>query len=95
MLATWRLTHLLWAEDGPLDALAHLRRAAGGGALGRLLDCFYCTSLWVALPLAALLAGHWLQGLLGWLGLSGGACLLERATSGGAIVAEEPMKESP
>ncbi len=81
MLAVWRVTHLLWAEDGPLDALARLRAAAGQGAMGRLLDCFYCLSLWVALPGAALLADGWGQAPWAWLGLSGGACLLERATA--------------
>lgn len=83
MLAAWRVTHLLWAEDGPFDLLARLRQRAGGGALGRMLDCFYCLSVWVAAPLAWLLAADWRQGLVGWLGLAGAACLLERATAKG------------
>ena len=81
MLAAWRVTHLLQAEDGPFDAVVHLRRAAGEGWFGHLLDCFYCLSLWVALPFACGLAAGWAQGLVGWLALSGGACLLERATA--------------
>ena len=52
-LATWRLTHLLVDEDGPADAVVRLRRAAGSGALGQAMDCFYCASVWVALPIAA------------------------------------------
>ncbi len=55
VLATWRVTHLLVEEDGPADAVLRVRRAAGSSALGRLMDCFYCTSIWVALPLAATL----------------------------------------
>ena len=51
-LVTWRLTHLLNAEDGPWQVLVKLRRAAGDGMLGQLLDCFYCLSLWVAAPFA-------------------------------------------
>jgi hypothetical protein len=51
-LTTWRATHLLVEEDGPADVVLRLRRFAGAGVLGRLLDCFYCTSLWVSLPLA-------------------------------------------
>jgi hypothetical protein len=51
-LATWRLTHLLAEEDGPADVVLRLRRAAGSSALGQVMDCFYCTSMWVALPIA-------------------------------------------
>jgi len=51
-LATWRLTHLLTEEDGPADVVLRLRRLAGPGLLGQVMDCFYCTSVWVALPFA-------------------------------------------
>jgi hypothetical protein len=88
-LAVWRVTHLLWAEDGPGDVFARLRHRAGSGQVGRLLDCFYCLSLWVALPFAAWLAGAWIAGIVGWLALSGGACLLERATAARANVVED------
>ncbi|HEX6745797.1 MAG TPA: DUF1360 domain-containing protein [Longimicrobium sp.] len=84
VLCVWRVTHLLAAEDGPWDAVARLRRAAGHGMLGRLMDCFYCLSLWVAAPVAALLADGWRAGVPLWLALSGGAILLERATGAAA-----------
>ena len=77
-LATWRITHLVAAEDGPWNAVAHLRRWAGAGALGDAMDCFHCASLWVALPFAAATNSDWGGGLLAWLALSGGAILLER-----------------
>lgn len=80
-LAVWRITHLLQAEDGPWDLSVRLRRAAGAGFWGQLLDCFYCLSLWMSAPTAALLAPGWGQGILMWLGLSGGAILLERLTT--------------
>ena len=51
-LATWRLTHLLTEEDGPADVVLRLRRVAGSSLLGQAMDCFYCTSVWVALPIA-------------------------------------------
>ena len=51
-LATWRLTHLLTEEDGPADLVLRLRRVAGSSPLGQVMDCFYCTSVWVALPIA-------------------------------------------
>src|SRR5579862_3348650 len=54
-LATWRLTHLIVAEDGPAEVVVRLRRAAGAGVVGQAMDCFYCASVWVALPVAAAL----------------------------------------
>ena len=95
VLCVWRVTHLLAAEDGPWDAVARLRRAAGHGVLGRLMDCFYCLSLWVAAPVAALLADGWRAGVL-WLALSGGAILLERATGAAApALYHEDQPEEP
>lgn len=90
MLAAWRVTHLLNAEDGPWDLSVRLRRAAGAGFLGKLLDCFYCLSLWVAAPVAALLSSSWRDGVLLWLALSGGAVLLQRLSSRDANWKEDP-----
>ncbi len=80
ILCVWRITHLLNAEDGPWDLLARLRRRVGDGFWGGLLDCFYCLSLWIAAPFAALLGGGWRERLLLWPALSGAAILLERLT---------------
>jgi hypothetical protein len=82
ILATWRLTHLLWGEDGPWNAFASLRRVAGDGFWGGVLDCFYCLSLWIAAPIALWMGGRWLECALLWLALSSGAILLERLTTG-------------
>ena len=77
-LAVWRLTHLLSKEDGPFDLIYLLRKQLGQGFFGNLLDCFYCLSIWVALP-----AGIWLgetvaEKIISWFALSGLACLLEK-----------------
>ena len=77
-LAVWRITHLVAREDGPWDVVTRLRRMAGTGFWGRLMDCFYCLSLWVAAPAAFLLADRRQDVPLMWLSLSGLACLLER-----------------
>ena len=77
-LAVWRVTHLLQAEDGPWRLSARLRRQAGSGFFGELLDCFYCLSLWVALPFAWVLGAGWGERAVLWLALSGAACLTER-----------------
>ena len=79
-LCVWRVTHLLNAEDGPRGWLVRLRRLAGSGFWGELLDCFYCLSLWVAVPFAMLTDANWPEREIVWLALSGAACLLERAT---------------
>jgi hypothetical protein len=78
VLATWRLTHLLVAEDGPGDIIATLRQRLGNSFFGKLMDCFYCLSMWVAAPLACLLTVKWIEWPLFWVALSGAACLLER-----------------
>jgi Protein of unknown function (DUF1360) len=79
-LAAWRITHLLANEDGPADVIVRVRTRLGDGIAGRLLDCFYCLSLWVAAPLAMLVCRDPLQRLVTWLALSGAACLIERTT---------------
>ncbi|HEX5026194.1 MAG TPA: DUF1360 domain-containing protein [Agriterribacter sp.] len=80
-LTVWRITHLLHAEDGPFDIIYLLRKKAGAGFFGNLLDCFYCTSIWVALPFGIGMGNIWWEKLLYWWALSGAACLLEQATT--------------
>ncbi len=82
VLCVWRVTHLLNAEDGPWDLVVRLRQRAGNGFWGKLLDCFYCLSLWVAAPLAIVLGSGAKERLLLWPALSAAAILLERLTAG-------------
>lgn len=79
-LCLWRVTHLLGIEEGPFRLVVRLRARAGNGFFGELLDCFYCLSLWLAIPLAVLTGDSWTQRLLLWPALSGAACLLEQGT---------------
>lgn len=83
VLSVWRITHLLRAEDGPWDIVVQLRRSFGTGFGGQLLDCFYCLSMWIALPFAINLGETPSQVILLWLSLSSGAILLERITERG------------
>ncbi len=94
-LVVYRLTHLLYGEDGPWDLLVRLRRLAGSGFWGELLDCFYCLSVWTAAPFAYLLAGTWTERLLLWPALSAGAILLERVTEGRGAAAPAAFFEDP
>lgn len=98
ILAVWRITHLLNAEDGPWNLLARLRRAAGSGGWASLLDCFYCLSVWIAAPPAYWIAESWREAILLWPALSAGAILAERLTakttgSSAAISYEEPDQD--
>lgn len=96
LLTVWRITHLLQAKDSPWDIVFRLRRAAGSSFWGKLLDCFYCLSLWVAAPLAFLFGASWWERALLWPSLSAGASLLEQATNAAltAPFAEEPAEYS-
>lgn len=81
-LATWRMTHLLAKEDGPADAIARLRESLGTSELGAMMDCFQCSSLWVAMPFALYVAKKPADRLAAWLALSAAACLLQEMSRG-------------
>lgn len=91
ILATWRVTHLLSREDGPFDMVYRLRKKAGAGFFGDLLDCFYCLSLWVALPCACWMSADWKAFLLLWPAISGAACLLEQLSSANKPRTDQPL----
>ena len=80
-LAIWRITHLMSREEGPWAICARLRRVAGHGFWGQLLNCFYCLSMWIALPFGLTLTATWPQRVLAWWALSGAAILFERLAS--------------
>jgi hypothetical protein len=88
ILATWRITHLLANEDGPADLIVRFRARLGNGIAAKLMDCFQCLSLWVALPIAFIVTRRPLDLLLVWLALSGAACLLEK-------IGQEPVIIQP
>lgn len=78
ILATWRITHLLAEEDGPFDSILKLRAKLGTSTVGKLMDCFQCLSLWIAVPFTFMVARPAWTWIPAWLALSGSACLLER-----------------
>jgi hypothetical protein len=92
VLATWRVTHLLASEDGPADLIVRFRALLGESLVGKLMDCFYCLSLWIAAPAALFVTRNPLEWTMTWLALSGAACLLERITDKSAV-ARAPMDE--
>jgi len=99
VLATWRVTHLLASEDGPGDLIFRFRKLLGENIAGKLMDCFYCLSFWIAAPAALFVSSRPIEWLFSWLALSGGVVLLERlvkepaAMEGPARVAEEEVND--
>lgn len=81
ILGVWRITHLLNQEAGPAEMLSRLRRWLGSGLFGQMLDCFYCLSLWIALPFAALIGHTWFERLLLCPAFSGATILLEKMSA--------------
>ena len=92
-LATWRLAALLTREEGPYALFSRLRGSEIVRGPRRALHCFYCASIWVAAPIAGYVAPWSVGSVVIWLGLSGGACLLDRATQRGLEVL--PLPERP
>jgi hypothetical protein len=80
VLTAWRITYFLQAENGPWDIVIRVRQFVGEGFWGKLLDCFYCLSVWMAAPIAYLVGQSWLERGLLWPSCSAAAILLERVT---------------
>lgn len=62
-LATWRLTSLLVAEDGPGHVFAWWRKQVGTvGFWAELFGCVWCLSVWIGLlmTVVALTPAWWL-----------------------------------
>ena len=48
-LGVWRLAHMLKYEAGPWDVFIRIRERLGNGFLGKLMDCIWCSSVWLAI----------------------------------------------
>jgi len=93
VLATWRLAHLVAREDGPGDLLVRTRRLFGQSAVGKLMDCLYCLSLWMAAPAALWMTRDPWDWFMTVLAVSGAACLLERLVPEPIVV--QPFDSRP
>jgi hypothetical protein len=81
VIVVWRITHLISSEDGPFDMIIRLRKLMGNSFLGKLMDCFYCLSIWVGFFIA-LYAGSTLEEILILtLYYSGASLILEKFTN--------------
>ena len=48
-LAVWRISHMIKHEPGPWDVFIIIRDKVGNGILGKLMDCIWCSSVWIAM----------------------------------------------
>jgi len=80
LLAVWRITHLLQAEDGPFELIYKFREFLGNGFFGQLFGCFYCLSIWVGLIPALYLGNNLFEKIVYCFAFSGGSILLEKIT---------------
>lgn len=94
VFAVWRVTHLFQAEDGPWGIIFKLRKLLGSSFLGSLMDCFYCLSIWISLPVSLLYAETWQQFLLYWFSFSGAAIILQKTSSAAAPYASDYYVEN-
>lgn len=94
VLATWRVTHLLSSEDGPADIIIRFRALLGQSIAGKLMDCFNCLSLWIAVPAAFFVSRGPLEWLFCWLAISGAACLLEQLGQQPVVISSDGGKSN-
>jgi hypothetical protein len=74
ILAVWRITSMFFQEDGPFSIFAIIRREAN--KITRVFKCFWCLSVWVAIPFATFTSHSIFEFLITWLGYSAGAILI-------------------
>lgn len=81
VIVVWRITHLISSEDGPFDLIIKLRKLVGNSFFGKLMDCFYCLSIWMGLFVAVYVASTPEEILILTLYYSGASILLEKLTN--------------
>ena len=86
-IAVWRISHMIWTEEGPSHIFARLRgifiKETDHGTqtrlLGNLLLCILCISVWVAMPFGWYLSSNFIEFVAYTAALSGVAILINAA----------------
>ncbi len=81
VIVVWRITHLISSEDGPFDMIIRLRKLMGNSFFGKLMDCFYCLSIWIGFFTALYIASSLEEILILTLYYSGASLILEKLTN--------------
>lgn len=82
MLAIWRAVRMLQDEEGPFAIFSRLQAWVYSqpdviGGVYRAFTCFYCLSMWIAIPFAIYLTSNFANFIIYWLGLSAGAIIID------------------
>ena len=80
-LATFRLSVAITEEEGPFGLFRKVRGWVDPDQktwLGRGLNCVFCVSFWIALPIAALVTLDLYTLPLVWWGLAGAVMIIRR-----------------
>lgn len=88
-LAVWRLTVSLCYEGGPFNCITHLRILLYRVRLGSLIDCFHCTSFWMAVIITWLVFSFHLSSVFLAIAIAGGASIIQKLIDYG-IQQEDP-----
>jgi len=81
VIVVWRITHLICMEDGPFELVIKLRKKLGNSFLGKLMDCFYCLSIWIGLSVAVFVGSDIIEIVILTIYYSGASVLLEKITN--------------
>lgn len=79
-LAVYRLAFLVAREDGPWNVFRRLRSSVKDSALGGLVGCVNCLSVWISLPFAMFVGESWMERFVVWWALAGAVVLADRST---------------
>ena len=79
VLATWRVTNLFVNEFGPFNIFYKLRSRAKNTFFEDLLDCVYCSSIWIGFGFALLVGKNLSEIFVLSLFYSAGTILLDKA----------------
>jgi hypothetical protein len=72
-----------------------IRRRLDHTVIGRMMDCLYCLSLWMAAPAALWITRDPLDWFMTLLAVSGAACLLDRLGPEPVVIQPlDPVHES-
>ena len=80
ILTVWRLTSMLCYEAGPFDLLSKIRKIFYKVGLGKLIDCFHCTSVWISLICTIAVYKPHAESLFLFLAIAAGASIIEKIT---------------
>ncbi len=81
VIVVWRLTHLISTEDGPFDLIIKIRKLMGSSIIGKLMDCFYCLSIWIGFFIALYASENLAEIIILTFYYSGASILLEKITN--------------